>query len=216
MESINRFLQLSRIQYDQGIVSENHLVSDPLDQFLDWMQEAIQSNVAEPNAMDLCTVAEDGRPSSRIVLLKGIDQRGFLFYTNYTSRKAQEIMHYPYACLNFFWQSQSRQVRVEGKLQPVPDEESDAYFATRPRESQLGAWASRQSTVIQTRQELEDELMRLEQHYSGLNVPRPPHWGGYVLEPDRVEFWQGRPNRLHDRFQYLKTEKGWQVFRLSP
>lgn len=216
MDSILHYLQHNRLQYDKGILAENHLVSNPLDQFLNWMQEAITAEVPEPNAMDLCTVSSDGRPSSRIVLLKGIDSRGFLFYTNYKSRKATEIEQGGFACLNFFWQSQSRQVRIEGTLQRVPESESDAYFASRPRESQLGAWVSNQSAVISNRRELEAAYQQLDEKYRGQDVPRPSHWGGYVLQPDRVEFWQGRPNRLHDRFQYLKTESGWQVFRLSP
>jgi pyridoxamine 5'-phosphate oxidase len=216
MDSIHHYLQHNRLQYDKGILAENHLVSNPLDQFINWMQEAINAEVPEPNAMDLSTVSSDGRPSSRIVLLKGIDSRGFLFYTNYKSRKATDIEQQGFACLNFFWQSQSRQVRIEGALQRVPEAESDAYFASRPRESQLGAWVSNQSEVIRTREELEAAYQRLEEKYRDQQVPRPTHWGGYVLQPDRVEFWQGRPNRLHDRFQYLKTESGWQVFRLSP
>lgn len=215
MKPLNEYLQSSRIQYDKGILAENHLLEDPILQFGAWMEEAISAGVAEPNAMDLSTV-RNGKPSSRIVLLKGVDERGFLFYTNYDSRKGNDIISNPYASLNFFWQIQARQVRVEGELEKLSPEESDAYFASRPRESRLGAWASVQSAVIPSREVLEDELKRLEIFYEGKDIPRPPHWGGFVLKPTHIEFWQGRPNRLHDRFLYEKGPVGWMVFRLSP
>ena len=215
MEHLHDFLKHTRIQYDKGILAENHLQANPIDQFATWMQEAINAGVPEPNAMDLSTVHE-GRPSSRIVLLKGVDERGFIFYTNYDSRKGREIGASPFACLNFFWQQQSRQVRVEGTLEKTSPEESDLYFSTRPRDSQIGAWASSQSAVVPNRETIENEFARYAQLYEEVNIPRPPHWGGFVLKPERIEFWQGRPNRLHDRFLYEPGPTGWMVFRLSP
>lgn len=215
MKHLNEYLQGSRIQYDRGILAENHLHENPLNQFQIWMQEAITAGVAEPNAMDLSTV-QDGRPSSRIVLLKGVEPGGFVFYTNYDSRKGREIALSPFASLNFFWSLQARQIRIEGRIEKVSPEDSDAYFASRPRESQIGAWASAQSSVLKSRAELEERNAELEKSYAGKNIPRPPHWGGYLLRPDRIEFWQGRPNRLHDRFLYEDAPGGWMVFRLSP
>ena len=215
MDPLHDFLKHTRIQYDKGILAENHLQADPIDQFATWMQEAIGAGVPEPNAMDLSTV-HDGRPSSRIVLLRGVDERGFIFYTNYDSRKGRAIATSPFACLNFFWQAQARQVRVEGSLVKTSPEESDAYFASRPRDSQIGAWASQQSTVVESREALETEFARYAQQFEGAEIPRPPHWGGFILAPERVEFWQGRPNRLHDRFLYEESPAGWMVFRLSP
>ena len=215
MPQLNDFLQSSRIQYDRGILSENHLAADPLKQFEIWMREAIEAKVPEPNAMDLSTVA-DGRPSSRIVLLKGVDPRGFIFYTNYDSRKGREMQHSPFVSLNFHWHLPARQVRVEGYVEKVPAEESDAYFRSRPRDSQIGAWASAQSRVLGSREELEETISQLEKKYEGKDIPRPLHWGGFVVIPERIEFWQGRPNRLHDRFLYENTSTGWMVFRLSP
>ena len=216
MEPINEFLRHSRQQYDRGILAENHLNGDPLVQFNTWMQEAITEGVPEPNAMDLCTVGPDNRPSSRIVLLKTCDKRGFIFYTNYESRKGKDILSNGFASLNFFWQPLARQIRVEGKVSKVDVKESDEYFASRPRESQIGSWASEQSNTLSSRKELEDRILALEKQYAGSVVPRPPHWGGYIVEPDRIEFWQGRPNRLHDRFLYERGQNEWMVFRLFP
>ncbi len=215
MKHLNEYLQGSRIQYDRGILAENHLAGNPLEQFEVWMQEAIAAGVAEPNAMDLSTVS-DSKPSSRIVLLKGVDKRGFIFYTNYDSRKGKDMLDCPFVSLNFFWTLQARQVRIEGRIEKVDPDESDAYFASRPRDSQIGAWASSQSTVIKSRTEIEEKITILMKQYEGKDVPRPPHWGGYVVIPDRIEFWQGRPNRLHDRFLYEDTAEGWMVFRLAP
>lgn len=215
MKHLNEYLQGSRIQYDKGILSENHLLENPLDQFEAWMKEAIAAGVSEPNAVDLSTVNE-GRPSSRIVLLKGVDKRGFVFYTNYDSRKGKEMAESPFVSLNFFWTLQARQVRIEGRIEKVSPEESDAYFASRPRESQIGAWASAQSSVIKNREVIEENITQLEKQYEGKDIPRPAHWGGYIVLPDRIEFWQGRPNRLHDRFLYEDSPTGWMVFRLAP
>ncbi len=215
MEHINQYLQNTRNQYDKGVLIENQLHENPLKQFEAWMQEAIAANQPEPNAMDLSTVS-DGKPSSRIVLLKGVDEVGFVFYTNYDSKKGIEMLENPQVCLNFFWQAQARQVRIEGKVAKVSAEESDLYFNSRPRESQIGAWASTQSRVIKSRAELDESVAQIEKEYEGKVIPRPAHWGGYRLIPEKIEFWQGRPNRLHDRFLYEDSPAGWMVFRLSP
>lgn len=216
MENLNQFLKHTRHQYDKGILEENHLSPDPILQFNAWMEKAIVDGIPEPNAMDLCTVDENSRPSSRIVLLKTCDARGFVFYTNYESRKGLQILSNGFAALNFFWQPQARQIRIEGKVTKVSAEESDIYFRSRPRESQIGAWASAQSSRIDSRKELEDATEQLQILYEGKDIPRPPHWGGLVIQPDRIEFWQGRPNRLHDRFLYEKVKEDWMVFRLAP
>jgi pyridoxamine 5'-phosphate oxidase len=158
----------------------------------------------------------DNKPSSRIVLLKGLDDRGFIFYTNYNSRKGEEINNNSQVCLNFFWQAMSQQVRIEGTITKVSSEESDGYFAVRPRESQIGAWASAQSSILTSRKDLEDEVARLNKQYENTTIPRPDHWGGYLVTPHRIEFWQGRPNRLHDRFLYERNGENWMVFRLAP
>lgn len=216
MDNLSQYLRHNRQQYDRGILAENNLDPDPVKQFNLWMESAISDGVPEPNAMDLATVNAEGRPSSRIVLLRQCDERGFVFFTNYESRKGREMTENGFASLNFFWQQQARQVRVEGKVTKVSPEESDEYFNSRPRESQLGAWASAQSEFLESRQKLEEEIERINQQYKNKPVPRPPHWGGFLIQPDRIEFWQGRPNRLHDRFLYQRTNDNWMVFRLAP
>lgn len=215
MEHINQYLQNTRNQYDNSVLLENQLHENPLKQFEIWMREAIAANQPETNAMDLSTVNE-GKPSSRIVLLKGVDEKGFVFYTNYDSKKGNDMLSNPYVCLNFFWQVQARQIRIEGKVEKVTPEESDEYFKSRPRESQIGAWASAQSAVIKSRNVLDESIAQVEKEYEGKEIPRPAHWGGYRLIPEKIEFWQGRPNRLHDRFLYEDSPAGWMVFRLSP
>lgn len=215
MSELKKHLKHTRVQYDKGILAENHLDADPISQFEIWMQEAIQSGMADPNAMDLCTV-HLGKPSSRIVLLKEVDKRGFVFFTNYLSRKGFEMEKNPHVCLNFFWPALVRQVRIEGVISHVSPEESDEYFMSRPRESQIGAWASDQSQRLESRQVLEDRVKELMDKFEGQSIPRPPHWGGYLVRPERIEFWQGRLNRLHDRFVYELEDGNWSVFRLFP
>ncbi len=215
MENINEFLQHTRHQYDKGIISDNQLLEDPIKQFEMWMKEAITANVAEPNAMVLSSVS-DQCPSSRIVLLKGVDESGFTFFTNYESRKGMDMKLNPNVSLNFFWQIQSRQIRIEGKVEKVSSDDSDLYFKSRPRDSQIGAWGSSQSTLIKSRQELDDAITSLNNLYKDREIPRPPQWGGYLIRPNRIEFWQGRPNRLHDRFLYELSNSEWRVFRLAP
>ncbi|WP_266365851.1 pyridoxamine 5'-phosphate oxidase [Tellurirhabdus rosea] len=206
-----------RKEYTLNGLDVKDVLADPFRQFQRWFDEALQAGVAEPNAMHLSTVGEDGRPSGRIVLVKGVDQRGFSFYTNYLSRKGTELAAHPVAALTFFWPELERQVRIEGKITRVSPDESDAYFQSRPRGSQLGAWISQQSSTIENREVLARRQQELENQFDGQTVPRPPHWGGYLVNPDYVEFWQGRPSRLHDRIVYrLAGGDDWRIERLSP
>jgi pyridoxamine 5'-phosphate oxidase len=196
---------------------EQDLLPDPIALAQRWYGDAQASGIQQADAMTLATATPDGRPSARAVLLKGIDARGFAFFTNYESRKARELDANPYAALVLLWVPLQRQVRMTGRVERLSDEESDAYFATRPRGSQLGAWASAQSRPLPDRAELEDRLAALDERYGGGTVPRPSHWGGYLVEPDEIEFWQGRANRLHDRFAYVRTpDGGWTRRRLAP
>jgi pyridoxamine 5'-phosphate oxidase len=206
-----------RKEYTLAGLRRANLDPDPLAQFKKWLQQAVDADVPEPSAMTLSTVDGDGQPSSRIVLLKGLDERGFSFFTNYESRKARELAANPRASLLFLWKELERQVAIRGRVSKLSAEESETYFKMRPRGSRLGAWASHQSQVIASRDVLDEKLRQLEQKYPGEEVPRPPHWGGYVLAPAEIEFWQGRPNRLHDRFRYARQADGrWKLERLSP
>jgi pyridoxamine 5'-phosphate oxidase len=207
-----------RVNYQKGSLDFADVQPNPLDQFSRWFDEALRSELPEPNALHLSTLdASTGRLSGRIVLLKGLDTTGFVFYTNYNSRKGREISHHAQAAMTFLWAELERQVRIEGRLERVSAEESDAYFASRPRASQLGAWVSEQSTIIGDRAVLEQKLAELELLYLNRAIPRPAHWGGYRLVPDYVEFWQGRPSRLHDRLAYTQQPDGaWRIERLSP
>lgn len=206
-----------RKDYTLAGLLEKDLAKDPFRQFERWFQEAEAAKLNEPNAMVLATATPDGLPSSRVVLLKGLDARGFTFFTNYDSRKGRELAANPRASLTFPWVPMERQVIVEGRVVKITREESDAYFHSRPHGSQLGAWASPQSTVVGDRKVLEDALKACEKKHAGQTVPLPPNWGGYRVIPDRVEFWQGRRNRLHDRLRYRRGEDGvWIVERLAP
>jgi len=205
-----------RRDYQHGDLLEPDMEANPLRQFALWLQQALAASLPEPNAMTLATVSAAGQPAARTVLLRGYDERGFVFYTNYDSRKGEEIAANPRVALLFFWPELERQVRIEGMAAPVAPEESDAYFRTRPHGSRLGAWASRQSAVIPGRGVLEAEMEALAAKYPGDDVPRPPHWGGYRVMPTAIEFWQGRPNRLHDRLRYLPVGDGWRLERLAP
>lgn len=206
-----------RIDYGLAGLHEKDLAKDPFRQFEQWFAEAEAAKVTEPNAMTLATVGRDGRPSARTVLLKAFDGRGFVFYTNHESRKGRELADHAWAALLFPWVVMERQVIAEGKVTPVSREEADAYFHSRPRASQLAAWASPQSTPIASRAVMEESYQAVEKKYQDGEVPLPPQWGGYRLTPDRVEFWQGRRSRLHDRLRYRRDAGGeWVVERLAP
>jgi pyridoxamine 5'-phosphate oxidase len=196
---------------------EEDLDPDPIRQFRLWLDEALQSDILEMNAMALATATPEGRPSVRMVLLRGYDERGFTFFTNYESRKAREIEANPYASMVFFWHELERQVRIEGRIERTSAEESDRYFQGRPAGSRLGAWVSPQSQVIAGRDEMETQFRALEDRCPDGSIPRPKNWGGYRLIPESIEFWQGRPNRLHDRLRYVRQpEGGWLIERLAP
>lgn len=207
-----------RQNYTYGDLVENQINSDPIKQFDDWFQTALKADLREPNAMTLATASLDGKPSARIVLLKHYDERGFVFFTNYQSAKGQQLELNPSAALVFLWDKLERQVRIEGSIEKISDSESDDYFHSRPISSQIGAWASQQSQVIANRETLVTKQQELNQKYQDSEIiPRPPHWGGIRVIPTSIEFWQGRPDRLHDRLIYTKLQRtGWKVARLSP
>lgn len=205
-----------RRDYARATLDEREIDPDPLRQFQAWFDDALRAGVPEPNAMTLATANSGGAPSARIVLLKGVDARGFVFFTDYRSRKAAELAVSPYCALVFFWVELERQVRVSGSASAITAEESAAYFRTRPRGSRLAAWASHQSQSLADRATLEEQLANVTHRFAGIEPPLPPHWGGYRVAPTEIEFWQGRPDRLHDRVRYLIREGEWRVERLSP
>ena len=205
-----------RKEYTRAGLTESDVAPDPVEQFRRWFDEALEADLHEPNAFVLATATRDGLPSARVVLLKGLDERGFVFYTNYEGRKGRELEDNPRAALLFYWGELERQVRIEGTVSRVSAEESDAYYASRPRGSRLGAWASEQSRVVEGREVLESRIGDLEAEYEGREVPRPPFWGGYRVEPEAIEFWQGRENRLHDRIVYRRESGSWKTERLQP
>ncbi len=207
-----------RKEYSKFELLESNVDTNPFRQFEKWFNDAVEANHPEPNAMTLATVRSDGMPSARTVLLKGVDDQGFVFYTNYTSAKGQALASTPMACLNFLWLGLERQVRISGHIEKVSREESAAYFHSRSRDSQIGVWVSRQSEVVPSREYLDQKMAEMKEHFSQSEIiPLPSYWGGYRLLPIEIEFWQGRQNRLHDRLLYSKSHSGqWLISRLSP
>jgi pyridoxamine 5'-phosphate oxidase len=206
-----------RKTYALGALNERDMDPDPIAQFGSWLEQALASDLLEPTAMNLATVGASSRPSARMVLLKGVEAGGFVFYSNYASRKGRELAANPHAALTFYWDALERQVRVEGKVEKLSREASESYFQSRPRGSQLAAAASRQSETLPDKAALEARILELSERYpDGTPVPLPDNWGGYRLAPDTLEFWQGRPDRAHDRFRYERAGEGWQLTRLSP
>ncbi len=216
MEDLNLLINTLRHDFSNESLDEHDVFSSPFLQFGKWMKEAVESKANEPNAMSLSTVDSNGKPSSRIVLLRNFNENGFVFYSNYMSRKGKEITLNPFCALLFFWPELGRQVRIEGILKNQAAEESDAYFNSRPYGNKLGAWTSEQSKVIANRKILEEEHEKIARKFPNDQVPRPPHWGGYVLLPESIEFWQGRESRLHDRILYTRETKNWKIERLAP
>jgi pyridoxamine 5'-phosphate oxidase len=205
-----------RKDYKLQTLLETDVAPDPILQFGKWWDEAIKSDIDEVNAMTLATADKNNIPSARIVLLKGCDENGFVFFTNYQSHKGQQLQQNPHACLVFFWKELERQIRITGTVEKISAAKSDAYFTSRPVGSRIGAWASPQSSVIASRIVIEEKSKELEQQYADKNIPRPPHWGGYIVKPQQIEFWQGRPSRLHDRIQYSLQKDKWVIERLAP
>lgn len=205
-----------RKDYASTSLIESEASENPIQQFSLWWNQALNAEITEPNAMTLCTASSDGMPSARIVLLKGFSEEGFVFFTNYKSFKAMQLEENPRACLVFFWKELERQVRITGIVQKISEVESDAYFKSRPVGSQVGAWASPQSQVIESRDWLDNNYKSLSENFKEGELSRPPHWGGYIVNPVIVEFWQGRVSRLHDRLQYTLEGGGWKRERLAP
>lgn len=214
--NLNTGIANIRKDYKLKELLEEDADNDPINQFQKWWNEAADSKVDEINAMTLATSTKTGKPSARIVLLKGFNNNGFIFFTNYESKKGKELMENPSAALIFFWKELERQVRIEGTVKKVSAKESDEYFVLRPEQSRIGAWSSPQSAVIKDRDSLEKNFEKYTKQYSDAAILRPGHWGGYIVDPDLIEFWQGRPNRLHDRLQYTKKNNDWIIQRLAP
>lgn len=216
MEDLRSYINQLRKDFATSVLLEENTGDDPYSLFEKWLKEAVSAQAHEPNAMVLSTVSQDGKPSSRIVLLRDFTEEGLVFFTNYNSRKGQDIQSNKHASLLFFWPEIERQIRIDGVIERTSEEVSDAYFLSRPRESRLGAWASAQSKEIPSREFLEDLYNEADQRFKGKDIPRPAHWGGFILKPDYIEFWQGRPSRLHDRLFFKKENNDWTRGRLSP
>jgi pyridoxamine 5'-phosphate oxidase len=217
MNDVNKIIKNMRNEIDSLELDKKRVEKNPFMQFERWMENALEAKTHEANAMTLATVNKKGQPDARIVLLRGVDKNGFTFFTNYKSAKGKEMSENKKVCLNFFWPELARQVRIKGVIEKLSSKLSDEYFQSRPRESQLGAWASNQSEVIENRQALERRFDELNEKYNEKKIPRPSHWGGYVVKPVTIEFWQGRASRLHDRILFEKNKSGkWKISRLAP
>lgn len=217
MNHVNKIIKSMRSEVESLELDKKRIVSNPLAQFERWMENALEAKVQDANAMTLATVSKKGQPDARIVLLRGVDINGFSFFTNYKSVKGREIVENKKVCLNFYWAELARQVRITGTIEKLSAKDSDEYFQSRPRESQVGAWASNQSEVVENRQVLEKKYNEFTKKFEGKKIPRPQHWGGYTVKPVAIEFWQGRANRLHDRILYEKKKSGtWKISRISP
>lgn len=212
MDSLHQMRQ----EYAAGSLNETNMPHNPMEVFNAWLDFAINSGLTEPNAMTVATATADGKPSARVVLLKEVNDNGFVFFTNYMSRKGRELIVNPEVAIVFDWHNLERQVRVEGRAEKLSAEESEAYFNERPEDAKIGAWASPQSKIVKDREELEKHLEEIEEQFEDMPVHRPSHWGGYLIRPSVIEFWQGRPSRMHDRIVYYKTEDGWTMHRLAP
>ena len=217
MSSIHNHINSLRTDYSKDELHENEVSPSPFLQFQEWFAVALAAKFPDANAFNLATVGADGKPSSRIVLLRNFDEEGFVFYTNYESQKGQELLANPFAAMNFFWPELEKQIRIEGKVVKVSEEQSEAYFQSRPRESQIGAWASPQSKALINRAQLAKVVIDLTDQYKDKTIQKPPFWGGFCIVPTKFEFWQGRPGRLHDRLEYTNNATGnWSISRLAP
>lgn len=216
MEDLRNYLNQIRRDFADKSLEEKSVKENPLLQFSTWFEEAVNAQILDPYAMLISTVDETGQPHTRVVYLRNISEEGMIFYTNYNSQKGKNISASNKIAITFFWVELERQIRIEGMVKKVSEELSDKYFAARPRESQLGAWASNQSETIKNRAELEENLKLYTEKFKNSDVPRPPHWGGYIVEPTKFEFWQGRPSRLHDRLIYAKNNNDWIISRVAP
>ncbi len=215
-EDVQNYLNNIRRDFSGKPLDEVSAKANPIEQFNVWFEEAVNGQLLDPYAMSVATVNANGTPSIRVVYMRGLDEKGIVFYTNYSSNKGTDLAQNNAISLNFFWGELERQVRIEGEVAKVTTEASDAYFAKRPRESQIGAWASNQSEVISDRKVLEERILFFQKKFDGIDVPRPEYWGGYVVKPTRIEFWQGRPSRLHDRIVYINIDNEWRLERLAP
>jgi pyridoxamine 5'-phosphate oxidase len=217
MEDLRSYINTLRFDFNKSVLDESILEKNPLDQFKKWFIEAVEANEPTPNAMVLCTISLLNKPSARIMLLRNFNENGFVFYTNYFSRKGQDIKENTNVALLFYWPLLERQVRIEGVIEKQGEEDSDIYFNARPDGSKLGAWTSQQSHAIENRKELDKKYEEMKTYFTGGSIPRPPFWGGYIIKPTYYEFWQGRPSRLHDRLTYTKVnDQAWKINRLAP